>query len=77
VGQTNNTRHCESLMHKNGEQYVDNFVCAESLAFCYAVSHCLVLNLTNMCRKPLACFGLCVDTVSMLYHQLILIHVCF
>jgi hypothetical protein len=30
VGQTENTGHCEGLMHKNEEQYVDNFVCVVS-----------------------------------------------
>jgi hypothetical protein len=30
VGQTENTGCCEGLMHKNGEQKVDEFVCVES-----------------------------------------------
>jgi hypothetical protein len=30
VGQTENTGCCDGLMHKNGEQKVDEFVCAES-----------------------------------------------
>jgi hypothetical protein len=30
MGQTENTKCCEGLMHKNGEQNVINFACVES-----------------------------------------------
>jgi hypothetical protein len=41
-------------------QWVVDFVCMES--------HWLFHNLTNMCWKPLACFGLCVGMVPKAYY---------
>jgi hypothetical protein len=43
MGQTENTGHCEGLMHKNGEQYVDNYVW-RVISFCYAGSRQLLLR---------------------------------
>jgi hypothetical protein len=38
------------------------------IGFVYVRSHQLFCNLTNMHRKPLACFYLCVGIVSEAYH---------
>jgi hypothetical protein len=40
------------------------------VVFLYVVSHCLLLNLTNMHQKPSACFGLRVDMVPIAYQCL-------
>jgi hypothetical protein len=47
MGQTEITRCCDGLMHKNGEQNVINFACAEShhLFACVESRHLFV------CRK--------------------------
>jgi hypothetical protein len=40
----------------------------KSVGFVYARSHRLFCNLTDMCRKPSACFGLCMGMVPKAYH---------
>jgi hypothetical protein len=39
------------------------------VGFVYAKSHWLSCNLTDMCWKPLACFGLHMGMVPKAYHQ--------
>jgi hypothetical protein len=39
------------------------------IIFLYGVSRRLLINLTNLHQKPLACFGLHVDMVPMAYHR--------
>jgi hypothetical protein len=57
-------------MCKNGEVYVVDFACAKSCrVYLYAGSRCLLHNLTDMRRKPLACISLCVDRVPVVYQR--------
>jgi hypothetical protein len=37
------------------------------VGFLYVGSHRLLHNLTDMCQKPSACIGLCMDMVPMAY----------
>jgi hypothetical protein len=48
-------------MHKNGEEYVVDFACVK----CCHIS--ILHNLTNMCQKALAGFGLRVERVPVAY----------
>jgi hypothetical protein len=51
------------LMCKNGEDFVVDFACAK----CCRIG--ILHNLTNMCRKALAGFGLRVARVPVAYHH--------
>jgi hypothetical protein len=50
-------------MHKNGEEFVVNFVCAKS----HRIS--ILHNLTDMCQKASASFGLHMGRMPMAYQQ--------
>jgi hypothetical protein len=62
MGQTEITGRCDGLMPKNGEHNV--------VVFLYGVSRRLLINLTDLCWKPLASFGLRMDAVPMAYHHM-------
>jgi hypothetical protein len=68
MGQTEITGCYDSLMHKNGEENVVNFVGAKSRHhFVRGGSRHLLPNLTDMHWKLSAGFGLCVDRVPVAY----------
>jgi hypothetical protein len=71
MGQTEITGHCNGLMPKNGEHNVLDFAV---VIYLYGVSHRLLINLIDLHWKPLACFGLCMDTVPMVYSGLGISH---
>jgi hypothetical protein len=70
MGQTENTRHCEGLMRKNGEHNVINFVCVKGRRVdIYAGSHWHSCNLTNMYWKASVHFGIHVAMVPESYQR--------
>jgi hypothetical protein len=59
MGQTEISGHCYG---KNGEDFVIDFACVKSR--CIGILH----NLSDMCRKPSASFGLHMARVPVAYH---------
>jgi hypothetical protein len=57
-------------MCQNGEHNVIDFVYVESRQVLYVGSRRHFRNLTDMCWKASACFGLCMGMVSKAYHRL-------